>query len=548
MDRTEKKRTLKRIASTACVGLSFAALFASSVMAPVAQVSQASSHREAPLISNDAQADGTDTYAFVSPDRPDSVTLIGSFIPLESPEGGPNYYKFGDDVVYDLNVDPIGDAIDHVKYRFEFSSQTTNPNTFLYNTGPITSVNPPSASWNIRQYFTVTEIITKAGVMTSSVLFGNKLVPPVNIGMKSTPNFEALSDQGIYSTGSGANEIKVFAGQSDDPFWVDLGGVFDLLTLRTQKAPIGYANVGPTVGLDGVAGYNVHSIAIQVPVTRVLQYSTVPTETVIGVWATSSRYSQRVLGALGSVTNSGNLVQVSRLGMPLVNEAVIPLALKDAFNSIPPSVDFPLATSAIPGLESQGALLLSSVLTPELQTLLNGLYGVPNPGKPRSDIFDIFLQGMVTAQPFTITTGGVGGTATPVTLPAGFNVNRPSAGTRQPAEMIRLNTAIKGGLCSPTPQRLGILAGDACGFPNGRRLYDDVTEIELLAVAGAAWQPLTNDTSFNFNPSLISVLTDGIDRNDKPFRANFPYLAYAQSGQDHIHPYINWIRMPLNFR
>ena len=530
----------KSFSKTISLSLSSALLVGSVLIATNGTPVGASSHREAPLISTDPQADGTDTYAFVSPDRQDSVTLVGSFIPLEAPEGGPNYYKFGDEVAYDLNVDPVGDSIAHIKYRFEFKSQLQNANTFLYATGPITSVTSPN--YNARQYYSVTEIITQAGVSTSTVLLSNKLMPPVNIGDKSTPNYPALSDAGIYSVGSGANEIKVFAGQTDDPFWVDLGSIFDLLSLRPQGAPIGYpAPKGPSVGIDGVSGYNVHSLVIQVPTARLLQYATVPTETVIGVWATASRPSVRTIGGLNSVTHSGSLVQVSRLGMPLVNEVVIPLALKDAFNSIPPSVDFPLATGAIAGLEPQGALLLKSILTPELQSLLGALYAVPNPGKPRSDVFDIFLKGMVTAQPFPIiTAGGV------VTLPVGFNVNRPSAASAQPGEMIRLNTAIKGNLCKPVPDyKLGLLGGDACGFPNGRRLQDDVTEIELLAVAGAAWQPLTGDTSFSFNPAFIKALNDGVDKNDLPFRSTFPYLAYAHQGQEHTRSALSRSTFPI---
>lgn len=518
------KTTAGKFASWGLAGALLAgALFVGANSAPT----KASSHREAPLISNDAQADTTDVYAFVSPDRQDSVTLVGSWIPLESPEGGPNYYSFGDDVLYAINVDNVGDGKARISYQFQFKSVATNPNTFLYNTGPITSLTDPD--WNVRQYYTVTEVISDGVSTTSNVLFSNQAVPPVNIGDKSTPNYPSLSNAGIYNTGSGANAIKVFAGQTDDPFWVDLGSVFDLLTLRPQVPPIGYnPPKGPSVGLDGLAGYNVHSIAIQLPITRVLQGA--PSgETVIGVWATSSRFSTRVLAPLGGVTNSGDQIQISRLGMPLVNEAVLPLALKDAFNGLKPEQDFGLFTSGTPA----GNLLAQSVLTPELQTLLGALYGVPNPGKPRADILDIFLQGMVLAQPFTVTTA-----SGPVALPAGFNVNRPASASRQPAEMIRLNTAIKGSTCNPTPQRLGILAGDACGFPNGRRLADDVTEIELLAVAGAAWQPLTGDTSFSFNPALIGVLSDGIDRNDKPFRADFPYLAYAWQGQEHVHPYI----------
>ncbi len=505
------------------VGASIAMLFAAGVFQPAASATQASSHREAPLISNDAQADTTDVYAFVSPDRQDSVTLVGSWIPLESPEGGPNYYKFGDDVTYALNVDNVGDGKAHISYQFNFKTVVANPATFLYNTGPITSLTSPN--WNVRQYYTVTEVISNTGGTTSTVLFANKLAPPVNIGEKSTPDHKALTDAAIYSSGSGSAEIKVFAGQTDDPFWVDLGSVFDLLTLRGQAPPIGYSS-GVKPGMDGLRGFNVHSLVLQVPTSRLLQNAGTPAETTIGVWATSMRPSIKTY-SFGAETSSGPLVQVSRLGMPLVNEAVLPIALKDAFNSLKPEQDFGLATSGTPA----GNLLLSSVLTPELQTLLGALYAVPNPGKPRADIFDIFLNGMVTAQTFTITTK-----TGPVALPAGFNVNRPLSASRQPAEVLRLNTAINGNLCPPTPNyQLGLLGGDACGFPNGRRLADDVTEIELLAVAGAAWQPLTNDTSFTFNGGLVNVLTDSLDRNDVPFRTTFPYVAYAHSGQTRLH-------------
>lgn len=519
-----------------------AGMLATSTLIATRAPAGASSHREAPLISNDAQADTTDVYAFVSPDRQDSVTLIGSWIPLESPEGGPNYYKFGDDVLYTINIDNDGDAKPDVWYEFDFDSVINNPNTFLYNTGSVTSLNDPDL--NVRQYYTVTEVISDGVSTNSSVVFGNKMVPPVNIGSKSTPNFAALSDAGIYSFGSGSNEIKVFAGQSDDPFWVDLGSVFDLLSLRGQAAPIGYST-GKTAGLDGLAGYNVHSIAIQVPITRALTYAP-GAETVIGVWASSSRQTVTTIGALNTRSNSGPFVQVSRLGMPLVNEAVIPLALKDAFNSLKPEQDAVLYTGGAGNTIRD--TLQKSVEDPELGNLLCGLYGVPLPGDanddcateltfgtPRSgrgDIFDVFLTGMVLTRPFTITTA-----TGPVMLPAGFNVNRPANAV--PAEMIRLNTAIKGNLCSPTPQRLGVLAGDACGFPNGRRLQDDVTEIELLAVAGAAYPVLdARDSSFTFNPALIGVLTDGLDKNDKAFRSSFPYLAYAHQGQEHQHPYL----------
>jgi hypothetical protein len=241
--------------------------------------------------------------------------------------------------------------------------------------------------------------------------------------------------------------------------------------------------------------------------------------------------------------------------MPLVNEVVIPLALKDAFNSIPPSFDLPIYTGFLG--PDVAALLQKSVEDPEIGRLLCTIYTtavIPlpedtnddcsteftTPGSGRGDIFQIFLTGMKLVKPFTIQTAGG-----PVTLPAGFNVNQPAGVT--PAEMLRINTNIKGTTCSSTPSRLGVLGGDACGFPNGRRLRDDIVEIELLAVAGAAYQVLDGqEASFNFNNGqatggLIAVLDDHIDRNDIPFRNTFPYLAQAQSGQQHWHtnPYLN---------
>jgi hypothetical protein len=227
--------------------------------------------------------------------------------------------------------------------------------------------------------------------------------------------------------------------------------------------------------------------------------------------------------------------------MPLVNEVVIPLALKDAFNSLKPEHDAVLYTSNTPA----GNLLQKSVEDPEIGRLLCGLYGVPLPGDAnddcstevttgsvrsgRGDIFDIFLRGMVLANPFTIQTANG-----PMTLPAGFNVNRPANVT--PAEMIRINTDIKGALCNPQPSRLGVLGGDACGFPNGRRLFDDIVEIELLAVAGAAYPVLDGrDAGFSFNSALSGVLDDNVDENDQGYRSTFPYIAMAQSGQSHLH-------------
>lgn len=517
----------QRIFRAFCIVLTPLILLSSALVMFTPTSSGASSHREAPLIAYDPQADTTDVYAFISPDRNDSVTLIGNWIPLETPYGGPNFHQFGDDVRYEIHVDNVGDARSHVTYRFEFQTATRNVETFLYNTGPINTLD--DADWNVTQTFTVTEIVSPTtGPMVTTTLASGLRTPPVHIGSKSTPNYTPLANAAVHviqGNASDPNHIKVFAGQRDDPFFVDLGSVFDLLSLRGQAAPVGYSS-GVNVPLDGVSGYNTHTIAIQVPISRLL--ATAPqNETVIGVWATSSRRSMRVLSPLGGVAQSGDWVQVSRLGMPLVNEAVIPRALKDAFNGLKPEQDFGLFTSGTPA----GNLLQKSVLDPELQRLLNALYSVPNPGTNREDILAIFLTGMKTTKPFTVTVGN-----TAVEVPAGTNVNQPI--TVQPAEMLRLNTAPpfrpggQGSLCANPPNyELGVLGGDVCGFPNGRRLQDDVTDIELLAVAGAAYNVLSSGT-FTFNPALVNVLRDRIYQNDKAFMDAFPYVATPHRGQE----------------
>ena len=517
-------------AGTLALGLT---MVATSVLI-TAPAADASSHREAPLISKDAYADNTDTYVFVSPENPDNVVLMGSWIPFEGPEGGPNYFEWDEHVLYDIHVDNNGDAVPDFTYTLQASVDVQNPATFLYNTGPIGA---DGSNWNRQQRYTVTE--TSAGGAVELVT--DVLAAPVNIGSKSTANYAELEAAGMHMVDRDSDMIKVFAGQTDDPFWVDLQ-VFDLLTLRGQDAPIGYA-MGNNIPVDSLSGFNVHTLALEIPISRLTQGE----EPVLGVWATSRRASMQVLNGLGGVvsgdglqTLTGEPVQVSRLGMPLVNEAVLPIALKDAFNTLKPEEDLTIYTDA-----TFGPILQKAVEDPELGTLLCGLYGVPLPGDsddncstevttgtPRSgrgDIFDIFLTGMVLANEFTINTANG-----PMTLPAGFNVNQP-AGV-QPAEMIRINTNIKGDLCSPVPSRLGVLGGDACGFPNGRRLADDVIEIELLAVAGAAYNVLDGrDADFSFNPAFIAVLDDGLDSNDMGFRPGFPYVSQAQSGQSHFH-------------
>ncbi|HEX8220841.1 MAG TPA: DUF4331 domain-containing protein [Chloroflexia bacterium] len=432
----------------------------------------ASSHREAPMISQDPVADGTDVYAFVSPDRPDTVTLIASYYPLEEPAGGPNYFRFGDDVMYDINIDNVGDAKAHVTYRFDFSTTVGNGNTFLYNTGPIESIDSPNL--NVKQTYSVTEIRNGQ----SKMLGENLKVPPVNVGTKSTPNYEALSNAGIQDLGDGS---KVFAGQSDDPFFVDLN-VFDLLTIR--KLP---GNAGG--GVDGLKGYNVQTLALQIPMKNLTSDSQAvsgPTGTnaVIGVWSTASRQSTRVLNANGTMQNSGDMVQVSRLGAPLVNEVVVPLAAKDLWNGSKPEGD---------------AQFLGGVTDPELAKLFKALYNIQVPPAPRDDLVAIFLTGIPGA-------------------------TQPPTATLKPSEQLRLNMGVPP---AAQPNALGVVGGDLAGYPNGRRLADDVTDISLKAVAGAAYPLFHKD----FTPDpLAAQLGDGVDANDVAFRTSFPYVALAHSG------------------
>lgn len=561
------------LARRICLALTPAALLATMLFAFGPTPLGASSHREAPLISSDPDADGTDFYMFVSPDAQDTVTLIANYIPFSAPEGAPNFNAFSSDVLYEINLDTVGDGAAHVKYQFEFSPLQRNNGggSFLYNTGPITSLSDPDL--HVTQSYTVTEVVTYNGNTTSTVLETGIPVPPPNIGSKSTPVYESLVAEALAAGTftAGADTIKAFAGPRDDPFWVDLGSIFDLLSLRGQAPPIGYS-AGKTPGIDNLSGFNVYSLALQVPISRILAGAPAG-ESVIGGWTSASRRTTRVLngvsgivGGTGAETYSGPFVQVSRLGMPLTNEAVLPVALKDAFNNLQPAGDAALYTATTAPLDAIGDLLQTSVENPELGRLLCGLYAVPmprdtngdcnteldlsTPGSGRVDIFKIFLTGMTLTEPFTITTA-----TGPVALAAGTVVNQPTKGTDGngagivPAEMLRLNTALKGNLCAPTPNRLGILGGDACGFPNGRRLNDDVVEIELLAVAGAAFNVLAPPAeNFAFNSALLGVLTDSVDRNDKAYLASFPYLASPHQGQEHLHTNLYRSRLPLAFR
>ena len=424
-----------------------------------AQVSTASSHREAPLILSDPQADNTDVYAFVSPDNPNKTTLIANWLPFEEPAGGPNFYPFADDAHYDINIDNDGDAKPDITYRWDFKTMDKRgTDTFLYNNGPVTSLKDENLLF--RQSYTLTEI--SGG--KSKTLLKNAPVAPDHVGDASMPDYASLRSQAVAPYGGGS---KSFAGQADDPFFLDLR-VFDLL----------YGGDLSETGLDTLSGFNVKSVALQVPTSDL----TTKKDPVIGVWSTTERPSMRVQNADGTQQYKGDYVQVSRLGNPLVNEVVIPTGLKDAFNALPPVKD-----ATVPEV-------VDRVNDPELPKLIEAIYGIPAPKAPRDDIFAIFLTGIE-------------------------GLNQPK-GKVTPAEMLRLNTSIPP---AEEPNRLGVLGGDTAGFPNGRRLIDDVVDIEIQALEGAAR-----------TGKLVEALAagDGVNENDLPFNETFPYVALPHSGSD----------------
>src|SRR5712692_5684699 len=338
----------RRTARAAAVILSAIAL----AVAMVPPFGAASSHREAPMISQDPAADATDFYAFRSPDRPDTVTFIACYYPFQDPAGGPNFYRFGDDVLYRITIDDNGDTTPDQWFDFRFTTTVGTGNTFLYNTGPIASL--ADKNWNVRQSYTVTRTYSNG---RSDVIGSSLLVPPNNIGPKSTPNYDALAAQAMYTL---PGAINVWAGQRDDPFYVDLGATFDLLTIR-PGAP---GNKGG--GKDDLSGYNVLSIALQVPINKLTNDASAPTDpnaqfAVIGGWTTSYRRQLRVLNGDGTATGSGSWVQVSRLGAPLVNEVVVPVGAKDLWNSSQPKDD---------------GQFLGGVTDPEAARLLHAIYGI----------------------------------------------------------------------------------------------------------------------------------------------------------------------------
>jgi Domain of unknown function (DUF4331) len=460
-----------------------------------------SSHREAPGISQDPTADNTDVYAFVSPDKPNTATLVANFVPFEEPAGGPNFFSFSDNVRYQIKVDNTGDGNEDIAYRFRFKTTYKNPDSFLYNGGKVT-FDPATRSYtnlNVVQTYDLTKVTFRPNgkVKSIRVIGRNLLTPPNNVGPKSTPDYGILANAAIHPLAGGG---LVFAGQRDDPFFVDLGSTFDLINIDAPGRPgIGFGDQGG--GDDGLTGYNTHTIAIQVPKSELTRNGANPTDpastaSVVGVYATAER-----LVPAANTTGVGPRVtlkwrQVSRLGNPLVNEVVIPLGKKDRWNATDPADE---------------AKFLKHYTNPELAAAINALFpgAVNAPTTNRQDLVAVLLKGLPPGNPTGLVTQ-IG--------------NDPAI-----ADLLRLNLAIPP---AAAPSRLGALAADAQGFPNGRRLADDIVDIEERAVAGVL-APVFGLPAPTANAGKLG---DGVDTNDQAFLPTFPYVASPLSGFDVKHP------------
>jgi hypothetical protein len=447
-----------------------AALVAAAITVPL---SIGSSHREAPLTSIDPTADDTDLYAWTADDAPGSVTIASNWIPFEDPSGGPNFYSFDPKARYYVNIDNTGDGRADVRYLFRFRTRILDRNTYLYAKPTVDSLNDPDL--NVRQTYSVTrQTYNRRGRLTRSRVIGRNIpTAPNNAGKKTIPNYDAIVGQAVRGLRGGG---RVFAGQRDDPFFIDLTVPFDALNFRLATGNSGG-------GVDDVAGYSTHSVVMQVPeaqVTRDRGQVSGPnaSNAVIGVWSSTERRRLEVTNSSQERTRRNRWVQVSRLGNPLINEVIIPLGRKDQFNRTKPHQD----------AQRYGRF----VLNPEVARLMNALFpGVVNaPERNRTDIVQALLTGI------------------PNVTQIGSN---PAA-----ADTLKLNLGVPP---NPNPNRFGVLAGDNAGFPNGRRLADDVLDIEVRVIAG-------------FLMGNKKALGDGVDQNDKPFSATFPYLAGPTAAND----------------
>lgn len=485
----------------------------------------AASHREAPITALDTKADITDIYAFVSYDDPTKVTMILNVDPLLAPGNGPNYFPFDDNILYSIHIDNTDSAANNIEFDFQFHT-TINPvvssppfdssDVFTGFIGagagisapsnspapvpPGTQVIPPaitalegpgSAGLSLRQTYTVTMIKNGVATPLNNASGDSLFAVPTNVGPRTMPNYPALAQQGIYSLGNG---IRVFAGTVDDPFFIDLGAAFDSLNFRMGAGggvltAAQDANDQVNTAPDFVSGFNVNTIAIEIPIAMLTRTGTQVASTdpaaTIGVWGTTSRPRLFVRRAPLPAAGSGGWSQVQRMGNPLINELIIGTGDKDYWSMTQPVNDSQFAHYD---------------LDPYFARALNAVYGINIPAPPRTDLLPL----VVYAPPIA----AAGTPAGPV------------------ADLLRLNTGV-----GPTPRasrrRLGLLAGDAAGFPNGRRVSDDVTDIAARVVAGV----LT--PAFNVFPN--NMIGDGVNTNDVPYQETFPYVAFAQSGRDSRH-------------
>jgi hypothetical protein len=443
----------------------------------------------------------------VSPDNPSTVTIIANYVPLQQPAGGPNFYEFGEDVLYEIHIDNDADADANITYQFRFNTVLTDTghnDLFLYNTGQIKHLS--DSTWNRKQFYSVTRVDSHG----THLLAKDLACPPCNVGKNSIPDYATLTAQAIHEISSGT---FAFAGQRADGFYVDLGSIFDLGDLRPFQ-PDFLLKGSAVAGINTLAGLNVHSIALQVPIRDLTKKGNRPTDyksadASIGVWTTAARQKTLIHG-YGKNTNAGPWIQVSRLGNPLINEVIIPMGMKDYWNTQAPVDDHNFA-----GYYDH----------PTLAALLNVLYpgAFPNlaaytakASNTRPDLDAVLLTGV------------------PAGLFAGFaNYTGPTQ-----SDLLRLNVAIKP-VASSKANILGVVGGDAAGFPNGRRVFDDVVSIELKAVAGA----LLGDVVKSFKPdgaagllydvggpSAEAATVASLSAFGLSYADSFPYLADPYDG------------------
>ncbi|MEJ7744766.1 MAG: DUF4331 domain-containing protein [Nocardioidaceae bacterium] len=426
-----------------------------------AQPGQASSHREAPAILADPQADNTDVYAFVSPDRPGKVNLIANWIPFEEPAGGPNFYPFADEARYNIKIDNDGDARADIIYRWNFNSTYENRNTFLYNTGPVTSLNDPDL--NFKQYYWLTRVNLDNGYEDDEAP-QPRARRPVQRGTGVDAQLRQAEQRG-HATATTTRVWRSPVRPTTPSSWICASSTCCMALISAKPVTTRWRATTSTHWLFKF---------------RALTSPQATRDPVVGVWSTTERPGMRVLKKDGTQKNSGEFRQVSRLGNPLVNEVVLPVGLKDAFNALRPVQDASVKRA------------VNRVLFPEVPRLIEAIYGIKAPKTPRRRP----VQGLLDRS-------------------RGLE---QAEGEVRPAEMLRLNTSIPP---SDNPNRLGVLAGDNAGFPNGRRLTDDVLDIELQVLEGAV-------RTGKLNPAL----TDKVNANDKAFRSHFPYVALPHSGSD----------------